>query len=172
MDLLDALVDGRGRVAAAEALGVNYRTVAKRQQSRLVSQRMRQVLQEFRDSQDASDGGPGIVAMDGAGEDVAETPEDRAAALEQENRELRETVNARAEALRRHVAELKERSQAPGGASAVGGGQGKRGNGGHSGGVPGCQAPAWSRWMSSPTRLTPSVRRRRWWPSGGMSGTG
>ena len=40
LDLLDALVDDRGRVAAAEALGVNYRTVVRCQQSRRVSRRM------------------------------------------------------------------------------------------------------------------------------------
>ena len=128
LDLLDALVDGRGRVAAAEALGVNYRTVARCQQSRRVSRRMRQVLQEFRDSQDAGDGGPGIVAGDGAGEDAGETPQDRAAVLEEENRELRETVETQAEeleALQRRVAELEERARPPGGADAVDGGQGQ-----------------------------------------------
>ena len=69
LDLLDALVDERGRVAAAEALGVNYRTVARCQQSRQVSQRMRQVLQEFRDSQGV--GGDGVEESPGsAGRDV------------------------------------------------------------------------------------------------------
>ena len=131
LDLLDALVDDRGRVAAAEALGVNYRTVARCQQYRRVSRRMQQVLQEFRDSQDVDDDGPGLVAGDGAGEDTGETPEHRAAALEQENRELRETVEAQAEeleALRRRVAELGERPQTPGGADAVDGGQGQPGD--------------------------------------------
>ena len=85
LDLLDALVDERGRVAAAEALGVNYRTVARCQQSRQVSQRMRQVLQEFRDSQGVG------------GDGVEESPEVRAETLEEENRELRQTVQAQAE---------------------------------------------------------------------------
>ena len=127
LDLLDALVNGRGRTGAAEALGVNYRTLVMCQQSRRVSRRMRQVLQEFRDSQDGDDDGPGIVAGDVAGQDTEETLELRAAALEQENRELRETVEAQAEeleALRRQVSESGQRGQPPGGADAVDGDQG------------------------------------------------
>ena len=130
LDLLDALVDDRGRVAAAEALGVNYRTVARCQQSRRVSRRMRQVLGEFRDSQDAGDAGPGFIVEDGEGADTGEILQDRAAALEEENRELRETVKAQAgelEALRRRVAELEEREKSPGGSDAVGGGEGQPG---------------------------------------------
>ena len=57
---------------------MNYRTVARCQQSRRVSRRMRQVLQEFRDSQDVGDDWLGVVA----GEDMGETAEKRAAALE------------------------------------------------------------------------------------------
>ena len=77
LDLLDALVNDRGRTAAAEALGVNYRTLVRCQQSRRISRRMRQVLQEFRDSQDAGDDGPCIVAGDGTGEHSGETPHAR-----------------------------------------------------------------------------------------------
>ena len=126
LDLLDALVNDRGRVAAAEALGVNYRTLARCQQSRRVSRRMRQALQEFRDSQDVSHDGPGIVS----GDDMGETQQDRAAALEEENWELRETVEAQLEeleALRRRVAELEDLAQTPGGADAVDGAQGQAG---------------------------------------------
>ena len=106
---------------------MNYRTVARCQQSRRVSRRMRQVLQEFRDSQDGDDDGPDIVAGDGAGE----TQQDRAAASEQENRELRETLASQAEeleALRRQVAELEDLAQIPGGTDADDGGQGQAGN--------------------------------------------
>ena len=169
LDLLDALVNERGRTAAAEALGVNYRTVVRCQQSR----RMRQVLQEFRDSQGVGGDEPVIGAGDGDGEDTGETPEHRAAALEQENRELRETVEAQAEeleALRRRVAELGERPQTPGGADAVDGGRDSRGIGVRPGGATGYPMPVWSRWRSSPTRSTPSDRRSRSWPSGGGSG--
>ena len=131
LDLLDALVDDRGRVAAAEALGVNYRTVARCQQYRRVSRRMQQVLQEFRDSQDVDDDGPGLVAGDGAGEDAGEIPGEQAAALEEENRELRETIRAQSEeleALRCRVGDLAEGGQAPGGADAVDGDQGRQGD--------------------------------------------
>ena len=41
LDLLDALVEQRGKVAAAKALGVNYRTVTACYDSRRVSPRMR-----------------------------------------------------------------------------------------------------------------------------------
>ena len=128
LDLLDALVDDRGRVAAAEALGVNYRTVARCQQSRRVSQRMRQVLQEFRDAQDAGGDGSSVVAGNGVGEDAGETPQDRAALLEDENRALRETVEAQAEELarlRRRVADLEQGERAPAGKDAIDDGHGK-----------------------------------------------
>ena len=91
---------------------------------------MRQALVDFRYSQEAGDGGPGIVAGDGAGEDAGETPEDRAAVLEEENRELRETVEAQAEELamlRRQVAELEEPAQQRGGSDPIDGGQGPPG---------------------------------------------
>ncbi len=127
LDLLDALVNDRGPTGAAEALGVNYRTVARCRQSRRVSQLMRQVLAEFRDSQGDGAAGPGIVAGDSDGEDPGELPEHRAAQLERENRELRETVEAQAvemEALRRQVAELGQQEQQPDEDHAVHGGQG------------------------------------------------
>ena len=123
LDLLDALVNDRGPTGAAEALGVNYRTVARCQQSRRVSRRMREVLEEFRDSQVVGDDGPGIVR-----EGDAEVAEQDRGALERENRELRETVEAQAaelETLRRRVAELEERGQKPGKTDAVDGGQGE-----------------------------------------------
>ncbi len=129
LDLLDALVNERGPTGAAEALGVNYRTVSRCQQSRRVSRRMREVLVEFRDSQGAGDSGPGTVGGDGAGEDALQIQQDRVAELEQENRELRETVEVQAEeleALRRQVAELGERAQEPDEAVAIDGGQGQR----------------------------------------------
>ncbi len=125
LDLLDSLVNDRGPTGAAEALGVNYRTVARCRQSGRVSQLMRQVLAEFRDSQGDGDDGPGVVTGDSEGEDPGESPEYRAAQLERENRELRETVEAQAvemEALRRQVAEL---GQKAGEDHAVHGGQGQ-----------------------------------------------
>ena len=89
MDLLDALVESRGRVAAAQALGVNYRTMMSCYDSRRVSLRMRRALREFRDS------------TSGEGEDVGtegwvQALVERAAELEEENRELRELVEAQA----------------------------------------------------------------------------
>ena len=126
MDLLDALVNDRGPTGAAEALGVNYRTVSRCQQSRRVSRRMREVLEEFRDSQDVGDDGAAAGGGDDTGKGVEETLRERVAALERENRELRETVGAQAEeleALRRQIAELEERRQEQGKTDAVDGGQ-------------------------------------------------
>jgi len=132
LDLLDALVNDQGPTGAAEALGVNYRTVSRCQRSRRVTRRMREVLEEFRDSQDAGDDGPDVGAGDGTRADGAgESQHDSVAALERENRELRETVEAQAEeldALRRQVAELEERGQPQAGDDAVGGGQGQPGD--------------------------------------------
>ena len=127
LDLLDALVNDRGPTGAAEALGVNYRTVTRCQQSRRITRRMRQVLAELRDGQGSGDDGPG----DGVEDDTGESRQEMEAALEQENRELRATVEAQAEeldALRRQVAELEEREQPPGGDDTVGGGQGQTGD--------------------------------------------
>ena len=124
LDLLDSLVNDRGPTGAAEALGVNYRTVARCRQSGRVSQLMRQVLAEFRDSQGDGCDGPGVVTGDSTEEDPGESPEYRAAQLERENRELRETVEAQAvemEALRRQVAELGQQACED---HAVHGGQG------------------------------------------------
>ena len=71
------------------------------------------------------------MAGDEAEEDAGETPEDRAAVLEEENRKLQETVKAQAgelEALRRPVAASEERAQTQAGNDAVDGGQGKQGD--------------------------------------------
>ena len=86
---------------------MNCRRLAGLWQSRPTSRRMREALQEFRDSRDAGDGGPGTVRWYNAGEDAGETPEERVSALERENRELRETVEAQAGELRHRVAEWK-----------------------------------------------------------------
>ena len=130
LDLLEVLVNDRGRTGAAGALGVNYRTVARGQQSRRVSRRMRQVLEEFRDSQGAGADESGIVGGDGASETLRDRAAALALALEEENRELRETVEAQAvelEALRRRITELEEQGQLRSGDDAVEGDQGQRG---------------------------------------------
>ena len=122
LDLLDSLVNNRGRVAASEALGVNYRTLVNCYESRRVSRRMRQVLQEFRDAE-AGDGEPEVVDGDGEAGGDAESVGERVAALEAENRELRETAEAHAEQLEelgRRVARLEERAQQGGDAETVG----------------------------------------------------
>lgn len=158
LDLLDALVNNRGPTGAADALGVSYRAVARCQRSRRVSRRMREVLEEFRDSQGVGDAEPGTVG----GDDAAETQQERAAALELENRELRETVEAQAEkleALWQRIAELEELAQTLGGANAF---DGSQGSGVRLEGSTGSLMPGWLRWRTSPTRSTLSDRRRRW----------
>ena len=102
LDLLDALVESRGRVAAAEALGVNYRTMMNCHDSRRVSRRMRRALQELRDNASSDDDNVGT-------DDRVEALVKRAAELEEENRELRELVEAQVnqlEELERQVASL------------------------------------------------------------------
>ena len=110
LDLLDALVNDRGRVATAEALGVNYRTMTACYDSRHVSRRMRQALEDFRDSAGVGDGGgPEAGGGDDGAEDEAEPLEQRVAVLEEEGRGLREMIEAQTgqlEELWRRVARL------------------------------------------------------------------
>ena len=119
LDLLDALVESRGRVAAAETLGVNYRTMMNCYDSRRVSRRMRRALQEFRDAS--------IEAGDSDGDDArtdgqAEALRKRTEQLEGENRELRELVEAQAiqlEALQDQISGLEEAGQSEDDAETV-----------------------------------------------------
>ncbi len=121
LDLLDALVESRGRVAAAEALGVNYRTMMNCYDSRRVSRRMRRALQEFRDAR-------GVEVEVGDGDDAStdsqvEALGKRAAELEEENRELRELVEAQAnrlEALQGQISGLEEEEHSAGDVERVG----------------------------------------------------
>ena len=121
LDLLDALVESRGKVAAAEVLGVNYRTMTNCYDSRRVSRRMRRALQEFRDA-------GGVAIEVGGGDDVStdsqvEALGKRAAELEEENRELRELVEAQAiqlEALQGQISRLEEEEHSAGDAERVG----------------------------------------------------
>ena len=98
LDLLDALVEQQGKVAAAEALGVNYRTMVSCYESRHVSRRMRRALEEYRDS---ADGGRGEPDGNSAG-DISEKVvalEEQVRALEAENQALRETIETQAQQL-------------------------------------------------------------------------
>ena len=97
LDLLDALVNDRGKVAAAEALGVNYRTMVTCHESRHVSRRMRKALAEFRDKH----GDGGDEQDDDAGDIVASVTalEERVAAMEEAYGALVETVEAQARQL-------------------------------------------------------------------------
>ena len=97
LDLLDALVNDRGKVAAAEALGVNYRTMVTCHESRHVSRRMRKALAEFRDKH----GDGGDEQDDEAGDIVARVTalEERVAAMEEAHGALVETVEAQAKQL-------------------------------------------------------------------------
>ena len=97
LDLLDALVNDRGKVAAAEALGVNYRTMVTCHESRHVSRRMRKALAEFRDKH----GDGGDEQDDDAGDIVARVTalEERVAAMEEAYGALVETVEAQARQL-------------------------------------------------------------------------
>ena len=97
LDLLDALVSDRGRTAAARSLGVNYRTLVNCWDSRSVSRRMRQALQEFRDA--GGDVDAEVVDGDPANDMESESMEQRVEALEEENRGLLELVEDQARQL-------------------------------------------------------------------------
>ena len=116
LDLLDALVKDRGRVAAAEALGVNYRTMMACYDSRRVSRRMRKALEEFRDAAGVGDDSGGEVDYDGTADEV-ETLRQMVAELEEEARGLRELVETQAgqlEELGRRVATPEGKGRQPG----------------------------------------------------------
>ena len=128
LDLLDALVSDLGKVAAAEALGVNYRTMVACYDSRRVSPRMRRALEQYRD---AADGDGDDLASDDAGviSEKVVALEERVAALEEERRELREVIEAQAQQLTelgRKVEGLEDEEQQPCKADAVGDADGRR----------------------------------------------
>ena len=113
LDLLDALVEQRGKVAASKALGVNYRTMMNCYDSRHVSRRMRQTLEEFRDAGEAS----GTEVDDDGAADEVETLRQRVAELEEEARGLRGLVETQAgqlEELGRRVVAPEGKGQQPG----------------------------------------------------------
>ena len=167
LDLLDALVEQRGRVAAAQALGVNYRTMTNCQDSRRVSRRMRQALEKFRDEQEAG-GGQGGTAVDGDGETEAamEALGRRVAALEEENRRLREVVEVQGTPSKlsdRSGDSVEERERRPGEceSSGVGDDQGQRQPPRRRSGLGRC----WGGHHGGAAR-----RGRRLWPCGSVGG--
>ena len=127
LDLLDALVNDRGKVAAAEALGVNYRTMVTCHESRHVSRRMRKALAEFRDKH--VDGGDEQADEAGHMAKKVAALEERVEALEEGHGDLVETVETQAKQLselERRVdgAEDEERRETDADASNDDGGQG------------------------------------------------
>ena len=127
LDLLDALVNDRGRVAAAEALGVNYRTMVACYDSRHVSPRMRRALTAFQNS-GAAENTAGGVEGDDVAEGEIESLEQRVAALEQENGALQEVIEAQAKQLgelERLFGALEEEERRRGEAEAVSGDDGR-----------------------------------------------
>ena len=99
LDLLDALVEARGRVPAARVLVVNYRTLELCCDSRQVSHRMRRALLEFRErggegggEAEDGEGEPVVVDGDNRQDDDGTVLRQRVAELEDENTELRELV--------------------------------------------------------------------------------
>ncbi len=129
MDLLDALVEARGRVPAARVLGVNYRTLALCCDSRQVSTRMRRALLEFRDrggdaggDAEDSEGEPGDVDGDNRQDDDGAALRQRVAELEDENYRLRQLVDEQArqlEELNRRLAVLEDTGQKGDGSEGI-----------------------------------------------------
>ena len=98
LDLLDDLVNDRGKVAAAEALGVNYRTMVACYDSRRVSRRMRKALEEYRDADIGESDDPASNDADGISGNVAAL-EERVKALEDTHGTLAETVETQGKRL-------------------------------------------------------------------------
>ncbi len=110
LDLLDALVEERGRVPAAHVLGVNYRTLALCCDSRQVSLRMRRALVDFRNAGGEGEGSGETEDGDGDGAALRQ----RVADLEDENAELRELADNQARQLEessRRLAALEDGQQ-------------------------------------------------------------
>ncbi|MDE2685754.1 MAG: hypothetical protein F4W95_10515 [Chloroflexi bacterium] len=113
LDLLDAMVDERGRAPAAGVLGVNYRTLALCCDSRQVSRRMRRALVDFRD-RGVDGGGETDLADDGSLDEGVAVLRQRVAELEDENAELRKLADDQAlqlEELTRRLAALEDGRQ-------------------------------------------------------------
>ena len=109
LELLDDLVGDRGRVGAAEVLGVNYRTLQHCLVSRRLSRRMREALEHYRSSAPVVVDLPAAAEETGPGEGRGESLEQRVADLESENLALHETIEAlsgQLDELRRQVANL------------------------------------------------------------------
>ena len=108
LHLLDTLVEQQGKVAAAETLGVNYRTMVACHESRHVSRRMRRALEEYRDADVESGDGQYDDTGDIAGKVAA--LEERVVALEESHGILVKTVEAQA----KRLAELERRVEGEG----------------------------------------------------------
>ena len=108
LGLLDVLVEQQGKVAAAEALGVNYRTMVSCYESRHVSRRMRRALEEYRDSAEGSSDEPDGNSAGDISEKVVAL-EEQVRALEAENQALRETIETQA----KQLAELERGVEGP-----------------------------------------------------------
>ena len=123
LDLLDALVEERGRVHAAQVLGVNYRTLAFCCDLRRVSRRMRRALVEFRDRGGVGDGETEVGDGDGPPDGDVTALQERVAELENENAKLRELAVDQArqlEVLTRRLATLEDGRQSDDSADVVG----------------------------------------------------
>ena len=122
LELLDDLVGDRGRVGAADVLGVNYRTVQHGLASRRLTRRMREALERYRSSAPVVVDVPAPAEETGLGEDQGKSLEDQVASLEGENQALRETCEALAGQLvemGRRIAILEGTATQPDGSSPV-----------------------------------------------------
>ena len=94
LEQLKELARQRGRVKAAQLLGVNFRTLAPSIESGKLSRRMREALEQMAETDDFSD------EFNGGPVDDSEELEKRVEALEEEVRSLRQVVEEQAEGTR------------------------------------------------------------------------
>ena len=95
--VLDALIGDQGRVGATEKLGVNFRTLRNCLESRRLTRRMREALQEFVNLAPVVGKPPEVTGGAGSQEGQGKTLAQLMAGLEAEIQELRETGEALAQ---------------------------------------------------------------------------
>ena len=106
--LLEALIGDQGRVGATEKLGVNYRTLQNCLDSRRLTRRMREALQEFGNLAPVVGKQPAVGGEAGSHEEPVKSLAQLMSNLEAEIEELRETGGALAQRVAHLEAENRE----------------------------------------------------------------
>ena len=170
-EVLQQLVEYRGRMRAATALGVNYRTVAKNLEAGSLSRRMRRALHEFE---------AGLEPAESPDLDGSRSSGGRTETVAQQMETLAGEVGHLAEMVEAQGGQLQELGRTSGGTGGRRQGADRRkrwaGRGRERGrrmastgaGAGDARRRARNDASPSPTRSTRSGRQLAWWPSGGI----